>query len=164
MKTFEIIFEQMIFSLTSKGFRISSMESSRPWGGFLTIDETQARQFAQTFFKDVEDFETVSGKLSPKILVVAHNKRLSWQYHHRRSEIWKVLEGPVGIVRSETDLEAPPEIVEQGTVIKFSKGERDRLIGLNCAGVVAEIWQHTDQLRPSDEMDIVRLQDDYGRN
>ena len=30
-------------------------------------------------------------------------------------------------------------------------------------GVVAEIWQHTDLNNPSDENDIVRIQDDYGR-
>jgi hypothetical protein len=29
--------------------------------------------------------------------------------------------------------------------------------------MVAEIWQHTDPNHPSDEDDIVRLQDDFGR-
>lgn len=27
----------------------------------------------------------------------------------------------------------------------------------------AEIWQHTDATRPSDEDDIIRVQDDFGR-
>jgi hypothetical protein len=31
-------------------------------------------------------------------------------------------------------------------------------------GIVAEIWQHTDLNQPSDEEDIVRLQDDFGDN
>jgi hypothetical protein len=30
-------------------------------------------------------------------------------------------------------------------------------------GVVAEIWQHTDPAVPSDEDDIIRVQDDYNR-
>jgi len=29
--------------------------------------------------------------------------------------------------------------------------------------LVAEIWQHTDPKHPSNEEDIVRLQDDFGR-
>jgi len=29
--------------------------------------------------------------------------------------------------------------------------------------VLAEIWQHTDAQNPSDENDIVRVQDDFGR-
>ena len=45
----------------------------------------------------------------------------------------------------------------------MDKGERHRLIGLEGWGIVAEIWQHTDPENPSDEDDIVRLQDDFGR-
>jgi hypothetical protein len=30
-------------------------------------------------------------------------------------------------------------------------------------GVIAEIWQHTDANHPSDEDDIIRVQDDFGR-
>jgi hypothetical protein len=40
---------------------------------------------------------------------------------------------------------------------------RHRLVGLDNWGVVTEIWQHTDVEHPSDESDIVRLQDDFGR-
>jgi hypothetical protein len=45
----------------------------------------------------------------------------------------------------------------------LKKGERHRLIGLDDYGVIAEIWQHIDTENPSDEDDIVRVQDDYGR-
>jgi mannose-6-phosphate isomerase len=38
------------------------------------------------------------------------------------------------------------------------------LVGLDQWGVVAEIWQHTDVTNLSDESDIVRLQDDFGRS
>ena len=43
-------------------------------------------------------------------------------------------------------------------------GERHRLVGLENWGVVAEFWQHTDPDHPSDEDDIVRVQDDYKRS
>ena len=49
-----------------------------------------------------------------------------------------------------------------GDQIKLEQGMRHRLIGLDDYGVVAEIWQHTDSL-PSDEDDIIRVQDDFGR-
>jgi len=52
---------------------------------------------------------------------------------------------------------------QPGNQIKLNQGERHRLIGLNDWGVVAEIWQHTDAQNPSDEDDIVRVQDDFGR-
>ncbi len=37
------------------------------------------------------------------------------------------------------------------------------VIGLETWGVVAEIWQHIDAASPSDELDIVRVADDYDR-
>ena len=51
----------------------------------------------------------------------------------------------------------------KGDQIKLKKGERHRLIGLTDYAVLAEIWQHTDPNNPSDENDIVRISDDYGR-
>ena len=51
----------------------------------------------------------------------------------------------------------------EGDQITLTQGERHRLIGLDDYGVVAEIWQHTDKKNPSDEEDIVRVQDDFGR-
>ena len=50
-----------------------------------------------------------------------------------------------------------------GDQIRLKKEERHRLIGLSDFAVIAEIWQHTDPNNPSDENDIVRLSDDYGR-
>jgi hypothetical protein len=45
----------------------------------------------------------------------------------------------------------------------LKKEERHRLIGLDSWAIVAEIWQHTDIENPSNEEDIVRIQDDFGR-
>ena len=104
-----------------------------------------------------------AGKLSPKILLVKPGARLSWQYHHRRAETWRVIKGPVGVVRSLDDAQKDMIPHHNGDVITLQKGERHRLIGLDSWGVVAEFWQHTEAKSPSNEEDIVRLQDDYAR-
>lgn len=134
----------------------------RPWGGFFVIDEEQMRQFAKAFFPDLELPER-HGKLSPKLLIVAPEQRLSWQYHHRRSEHWHVVRGPVGVAVSATDEETEPRVLQEGEEIEIVQGERHRLVGLRDWGIVAEIWMHTDPNEPSDESDIVRVQDDFSR-
>ena len=150
--------------IKSFGFNVVSKDFDRPWGGFLVIDEDQAQDFSNQFFKGINIEELkISGKLSPKILIVKPETRLSWQYHHRRAEIWIVYKGEVGIIRSEDDTQNEIEIYREGDQITLKQGERHRLIGLDNYGVVAEIWQHTDKNDPSDEEDIVRVQDDFGR-
>ena len=157
-------FEKIKNEIIEKGFQIVSKDFERPWGGFLVIDESQAQDFANTFFDGI-NVETlkIGGKLSPKILIVSPNSKLSWQYHHRREEIWRVFKGKVGISRSFDDIEKPVKILNEKDQIKLKQGERHRLIGLDDFAVVSEIWQHTDPDYPSDENDIVRISDDYGR-
>jgi mannose-6-phosphate isomerase len=152
-------------ALLKKGkFEVVQQDLNRPWGGFYVIDEAQAAAFAAQFFPE-EDFEAlkISEKLSPKILMVAPGKRLSWQYHHRRAEIWRCISGTAAVATSLTDVEEKQEILNAGDKIILPQGKRHRLIGLDGWGIVAEIWQHTDADNPSDESDIVRLQDDFGR-
>ena len=150
--------------IKSKGFKIISKDVERPWGGFLVIDERQAQKFSNKFFEglDVNNLK-IGGKLSPKILIVKPKARLSWQYHNRRAEIWQVYKGSAGIIRSDSDVGNGMKIYNEGDQIILQQGERHRLIGLNEASVVAEIWQHTDANNPSDEDDIIRVQDDFGR-
>ena len=146
------------------GFDIISKDFERPWGGFLVINESQAQDFANKFFDGLNiDSLKIGGKLSPKILIVKPNSKLSWQYHHRRAEIWRVYKGSVGVSKSMDNNEQPMVILNEKDQIKLKQGERHRLIGLDNFGVVSEIWQHTDRDNPSDEEDIVRLSDDYGR-
>ncbi|SFN66920.1 mannose-6-phosphate isomerase, type 2 [Algoriphagus ornithinivorans] len=158
------IFEKAERLMDELGFDIIKSDSSRPWGGFLVINENQAKKFAKQFFPE-EDFEALklSDKLSPKILLVAPGKRLSWQYHFRRAEIWRCIDGQVNVATSMTDEQKDITTLKKGDKIKLQQGERHRLIGMEDWGVVAEIWQHTDAKNPSDEDDIVRLQDDFGR-
>ena len=158
------LFSIYILTLQNQGLIIDSFDLNRPWGGFFVLDENQVQKFADIYFDglDVEPLR-IGGKLSPKILLVKPESRLSWQYHHRRAETWRVVEGPVGIVRSSTDEEGELVSCEAGETIVLEKGERHRLVGLENWGVVAEFWQHTDPDHPSDEDDIVRVQDDYSR-
>lgn len=158
------VFNQVRVFIQDKGFKIASEDASRPWGGFLVIDESQASKFIEIFFAQfsVDDFAGFE-KLSPKILLVAPNSRLSWQYHFRRSEIWTVIAGNAAIVRSETDVQTPQIGLPLGSTVSLKQGERHRLVGVDEWGIIAEIWQHNDAENPSDEEDIVRVQDDFGR-
>ncbi|RZS95604.1 phosphoheptose isomerase [Cecembia calidifontis] len=164
MKSKNEIFEAAEGLMKEKGFTIIKEDRERPWGGFLVIEESEAQRFAQEFFPE-EDFQQLklSEKLSPKILLVAPGKRLSWQYHYRRAEIWRCIGGTVAVATSLTDEEKERHVLNAGKKIKLQQGERHRLIGLDDWGMIAEIWQHTDANHPSDEEDIVRLQDDFGR-
>lgn len=150
--------------LDSLNLTAVAKDSERPWGGFFVIDESQAQKFASIFFPHIEFSDIqLNRKLSPKILVVQPEKRLSWQYHHRRAEIWKVVSGEVGVVTSDTDDEGKLQHLRVNDIIDLKQGERHRLVGLDGWGILAEIWQHVDANNPSDENDIVRVQDDFGR-
>lgn len=158
------IFQRIEEEIKSYGLSIASFDLERPWGGFFVIQEEQSQEFANIYFEGLNvDNLRLCGKLSPKILLVKPSARLSWQYHHRRAETWKILEGPVGIVKSFDDDEGDMNKYQNGEIIILQRGERHRLIGLDNWGVVAEFWQHTDATHPSNEEDIVRVQDDYAR-
>jgi mannose-6-phosphate isomerase-like protein (cupin superfamily) len=158
------IFQKVQQYLDSLNLQVVAKDTERPWGGFFVINEGQAQNFAQNFFPGIgiNDLK-ISGKLSPKILMVQPQKRLSWQYHHRRAEIWRLIAGEAGVVTSKSDLEGKVQALQVGEVIRLDRGQRHRLVGLNNWGMISEIWQHTDERLPSDENDIVRLQDDFGR-
>ena len=159
------IFNTTLKVLTSQKLKVVDKDTDRPWGGFFVISEDNAQDFADLYFNGLNTEELkISGKLSPKILIIAPNKRLSWQYHHRRSEIWKVVSGEIKVITSQDDIERNEKILKIDDEIRLSKGERHRIIGLDDYAVVAEIWIHTDKDNPSDENDIVRVQDDFDRN
>lgn len=151
--------------LKAKGFKITGKDFLRPWGGFFVLDEEQAEKFGAEYFPGIaiSTLGPKNGKLSPKILMVETGRRLSWQYHHRRSEIWRLAAGTAGVAVSETDQQGPVKRLAPGEIIRLRQGLRHRLVGLDGWGMIAEIWQHTDPANPSDEEDIVRLQDDFGR-
>lgn len=158
------VFDLVRAEMDRLGLDIVKHDSERPWGGFFVLDEAQAPKFIETYFPhlSIEDFSGFA-KLSPKILMVAPDKRLSWQYHFRRAEIWRLVGGVAGVVISDTDEETGLRTLAPGEIIELRQGERHRLVGLDGWGMIAEIWQHVNPDFPSDESDIVRLQDDFGR-
>jgi len=73
------VFEQIAAELEKENFTIINQDQTRPWGGFFVIDESQATVFAAKFFPHLEmSAVQITNKLSPKILIVAPHKRLSW--------------------------------------------------------------------------------------
>src|SRR5688572_7678987 len=132
--------------LKGHGLKIVSRDFERPWGGFFVLDESQAEKFASMYFPGIEiNTLKIGGKLSPKILMVQSQKRLSWQYHHRRAEIWKLVAGTAGVVTSETDQLGPLKTLNIGGIICLKNGQRQRLVGLAGWGRIATIWQAHDR-------------------
>lgn len=154
-------YENIKSEVKNLGFSITHEDFNRPWGGFFQIDQRQSQKFVHTLIS--QEINVNSLKISPKILIVKPNQRLSWQFHKRRKEIWKVYRNEIGVIRSLTNFENDLIIKKEGEVIHFDNKERHRLVGLDKIGVVAEIWIHTDLNNPSDENDIVRISDDYKR-
>ncbi len=150
--------------LLLKNINYSTKDLSRPWGGFFVIDTTSKEAFIDAFYPELKtELMASSLPLSPKILCVAPGKRLSWQYHHRRAELWKLIDGQAGYIKSDTDVQGDVQHMRKGKLLTLACGERHRLIGRDKWGFIAEIWKHTDAGHPSDEDDIVRLQDEFGR-
>ncbi len=136
----------------------------KPWGAYFVIHPEDTTMFIETYFSEHKDKFSHGVDFSPKYLIVEPGKRLSWQVHARRGEIWKVVEGPVGAFVSETD-EHPDQHIHLpiSEVLYMDKDVRHRLVGLEDWGVVAEIWVHTDAENLSDESDITRIHDDFSR-
>ena len=105
----------------------------KPWGG--------------------EEEFVLNKKCTVKILTVLPGKKLSLQYHHKRKEFWKVLDGPVKVWMGNRKITA-----KKGDEFVIKTGQKHRLEGLANVGKVLEIsygeWLVND---------IVRLEDDYKR-
>lgn len=159
------IFNQYKGQLTAQGFTIIDQDDKRPWGGFFVIDPHQVKQFINTFFSDYNFPIDVSNfDLKPKILLVEPNKRLSWQVHNRRSELWRIITGNPKIYLSETDQQpSQPQLHPAGDFIDIRQGIRHRIGSGDQWVIVAEIWIHSDPENPSTEEDVRRIADDFLR-
>lgn len=166
MLTKEQIYSEVKKNLTGKNFKITGEDFDRPWGGFFKISDESLSDFISTYFSGIKlSFDFTKLNVSPKILVVAPGKKLSWQVHERRSELWRIVKGPVGIYISLNDNQ--PDKMDKynnNDIIELKLGTRHRLVGLDDWGIVAEIWIHQFPDNPSDEDDIRRIEDDFGRN
>lgn len=158
-----LVFGRIIAECDGFGLEICDRDFERPWGGFLRFSEECLQAFLDAYWRGI-DTGTAVGRRDPKVLIVAPGKRLSLQLHHRRSELWRVLDGPVMVVHGPDVRHLESDVLRGGEVIHVPCGHMHRLVGdLTTWGRVAEIWEHTDAADPSDESDIVRMQDDYAR-
>lgn len=115
-------------------YRARIVEDVRPWGEFRRYPHEDAG--------------------SIKIITVIPGGVLSLQYHDRRDEFWVVLDP--GLEMTVGDRIWTPAAGEE-IFIPRKAPHRARNTGTSPARVM-EIW-----IGRSDEADIVRLKDDYGR-
>ena len=115
-------------------FRGKIEEDIRPWGKFRSYPSRLAK--------------------SIKIITLNPGSAFSLQYHLKRSEFWVVLDNGL-----EITLGSRRWRLKQGEEVFVPRKMPHRL---RCVGKVParvmEIW-----IGPSEEGDIVRIQDDYGR-
>lgn len=158
-----LVFNRIVAEAKGFGLEIFDQDFKRPWGGFLRFTEESLGDFFNAYWQGV-DTGKQAGRRDPKVLVVAPAQRLSLQLHHRRAELWRVIDGPVLVVHGHDKDHLVEEVFFTGDMIHLDCGEIHRLCGdLMSWGRVAEIWEHVDPANPSNEDDIVRLQDDYAR-
>lgn len=149
-----------------KGYTMADVDEYKPWGAYYRLADEHAEDFVSEYFpgRTVEELGR-GGSLSPKFLIFEPGKKLSLQYHNRRAEIWRVIAGTLIAAVSESDEEGEWREFQPGEELSYGAGIRHRS-GAPEGGewvVVAEIWQHTDLDNPTNEQDIVRLADDFGR-
>jgi len=116
-------------------FKKDIVEDIRPWGKFRSFPHRSAG--------------------SIKIITVNPGETLSLQYHKRRSEFWVVLDR--GLEVTVGDKVWQPGKNEE-IFIPAQAHHRMKCIGDSSARIM-EIW-----IGDSDESDIVRLEDKYGRD
>ncbi len=115
-------------------YRAAITEDHRPWGKFRRYPHERAA--------------------SIKIITVNPAGTLSLQYHHRRSEFWVILDPGLEVTVGQRTWRPAvgDEVFVPRETIHRLRGVGDR------PSRVLEIW-----LGPSEESDIVRVEDVYGR-
>jgi len=151
---------KIIDELPSKYELNCTSAKKKPWGFTLGIRPESVGQFVNLFFSDSD---LKSQQVSPRFLVINPNSRLSWQWHRKRNELWRVVQGPVGVILSNNDSQSSLEVKNNGFLIEIGPEVRHRLVGLETIAIVAEVWVHTNSNNPSDRDDIIRVEDDYNR-
>lgn len=114
---------------------MSLKREERPWGRFFIIDEQATYKL--------------------KRIEVEPGKRLSYQYHKKRSEAWTIIEGKGSITLNDQIKE-----YSEGETILIPQGTKHRIEN-NSNEKVVFIEVQTGSYFGED--DIVRLEDDFGR-
>ena len=111
------------------------MKHHRPWGSYeILLDEENCKV---------------------KKIIVNPAGKLSYQYHHKRSEVWTIISG-TGALTLDDDM----SFASAGRVIRIDQGQKHRIENTGQEDLVfIEVQTGT----YFGEDDIVRLEDVYGR-
>jgi len=112
----------------------------RPWGSFEHLLDTEYCKV--------------------KRIIVKPGQRLSYQYHHKRSECWVVVQGRATVTLDGKDFEYESDN-ELGNIVNIPVGTKHRV---RNDEEIDLIFIETQTGTYFGEDDIVRLEDDYGRN
>ena len=115
---------------------MSNYIEHRPWGSFENLLD--------------EDYCKV------KRIIVKPGQRLSYQYHHKRTEYWVVVQG-----KATVTLDHQVGVFDEGEVVIIPVGTKHRVENKDEEDL---IFIETQTGTYFGEDDIVRLEDDYGRN
>ena len=108
----------------------------RPWGSFFVLS-------------DEKDFKIKKIEVNP-------SKRLSYQFHNKRSELWYILNGEGIVTINEKKTK-----VKKGSVVTIKKLEKHRIEN-NSSQILTFIEIQTGTYFGED--DIRRYEDDYNRS
>jgi mannose-6-phosphate isomerase len=107
----------------------------RPWGDYLVLAD--------------EDTYKV------KRIRVVPGRRLSYQRHERRSEHWFIVSGKARVILDDVEL-----LRQEGETVDVAVGVAHRIENIGSEDLVFVEVQHGEYFG---EDDIIRIQDDYGR-
>ena len=112
------------------------MREQRPWGFYEILLET--------------DYTKV------KQMTVNPGQRLSYQYHSKRKEFWTIVNGSATVILDDEKI-----LIAQGESINIPLGAKHRIMNeTNELVVFIEVQTGT----YFGEDDIIRIDDEYGRN
>lgn len=121
---------------TSEVQNDSPVFDRRPWGSFTVLDEGENYK--------VKRIEVLPGK------------RLSYQQHSRRAEHWFVVAGTAKVTLNGVEI-----IVKRGSAVDIDQGDAHRVENPDGDKLLVFIETQTGDYFGED--DIVRLDDDFGR-
>lgn len=148
--------------LEELGFDTKEINISKPWGGYITFHAKDTEAFIEAFYENSDLNVEKYHNLSPKLLIVRPNAELSWQYHNRRREIWRFLTPGLFVISDNLDNK---QKANKDHILYIDNKEKHKLIGHNDKStIVAELWDHDNPDDLSDEDDIIRIKDIYGRS
>lgn len=107
----------------------------RPWGEYWVLEDAPTHKV--------------------KRIVVEPGRRLSYQYHNHRSEIWTVINGNATVT-----LEGEVQRLGPGEVIRIPVTQRHRVANEGTESLIIIEVQYGTYFG---EDDIIRLDDDYSR-